>query len=151
MKTGWIAVFGALPLLGGCGGGATASGGGPVVVPAPAPSQTPAPAPTATSAPTPSPTPAPAGWAAQAAALYDVQPNAAACAAGALKAAVKADFLAKFNAVRALHNLPAVSYSSVEDDQQAAAALMMAVNKALSHTPPASWICYSAGGATAAG
>ena len=64
---------------------------------------------------------------------------------------MKADFLAKVNAVRALHNLPAVTYSSVEDDQEGAASLMMAVNRTLSHTPPTTWICYSAGGATAAG
>lgn len=152
MKAGWIIIVGALPLLSACGGdsGGSATGsGGPVVVPAPTPTPTvtPTPAPT----PTPSPTPAPTGWAAQAAALYDVQPNQAACTAGTLKAAVKADFLAKLNAARALHNLPAVTYSAVEDDQEAASSLMMAVNKALSHTPPTTWICYTAGGATAAG
>lgn len=139
-----------LPLLGGCGGDGSSSGGGPIIItPAPTPSPTTTPTPTPTSAP--SPTPSPTGWAAQAAALYDVQPNAAACTAGTLRATVKADFLAKLNAVRALHNLQAVTYSSVEDDQEAAAALMMAVNKALSHTPPTTWTCYSASGATAAG
>jgi len=155
MRTGLIIAFGALTMLGGCGGGGDASGnGGPVVVaPTPAPSPTATPAPTPAPAPTPSPTPTatPIGWAAQAAALYDVQPNATTCTAGTLRAAVKADFLAKLNAVRALHNVPAVTYSSVEDDQEAAASLMMAVNRTLSHTPPTSWTCYTTGGATAAG
>lgn len=157
MRTGRIISLLALPLLSSCGGGDSSSGSGPVVVPAPTPSPSPAPAPTPspTSSPTPTPlptpTPSPTGWAAQTAALYDVQPDAASCSAGTLKAAVKADFLAKLNAVRALHNLPAVTYSSVEDDQEAASSLMMAVNKALSHTPPTTWTCYTAGGATAAG
>ncbi|RZM35301.1 MAG: CAP domain-containing protein [Sphingomonas sp.] len=68
-----------------------------------------------------------------------------------LKASVKADFLAKLNAIRALHQLPAVTYSEAEDAQEADSSLMMAVNKQLSHTPPTSWTCYTASGATAAG
>lgn len=151
MKTGLVTMLAVLPLLSACGGGSdSASSAAPVsVTPAPSPSPTATPAPTP--APTPTPTPVPTSWAAQAAALYDVQPDAAACSAGTLRAAVKADFLAKLNAVRALHNLPAVTYSSVEDDHEAAASLMMAVNRTLSHTPPTTWTCYTAGGATAAG
>jgi uncharacterized protein YkwD len=154
MKIGLLLALATLPLLGGCGGDGSSGGTVPVVGGSPAPSPTPAPDPTPTPspAPAPTPTPTPAGtWAQQAAALYDVQPNAAACTAGTLKAAVKQDFLAKLNAARALHNLPAVTYSAVEDDQEAASSLMMAVNKALSHTPPTTWTCYTAGGATAAG
>jgi len=83
--------------------------------------------------------------------MYDIQPDASTCRAGTLKASVKADFLARLNALRALHQLAAVTYSDVEDAQEADASLMMAVNKQLSHTPPTSWTCYTAGGATAAG
>ncbi|MBN8809182.1 MAG: CAP domain-containing protein [Sphingomonas sp.] len=153
MRKALIVLLGALPLVSGCGGSdsggtaTTTAGGGPIVAPAPTPTPTPAPAPT----PTPSPTASPVGFAAQAAALYDVLPNATTCNAGVLKASVKQDFLTWLNGVRALHGLPAVSYSAVEDNQEAAAALMMAVNKALSHTPPTSWLCYSSDGATAAG
>ncbi|MEI5685962.1 CAP domain-containing protein [Sphingomonas kyungheensis] len=140
--------------LAGCGGGGgdTSTAGTPVaVVTTPTGTPTPSATPTPTPAPTPTPTPAPTSWAAAAGALYDVAPDAATCRAGTLKASVKADFLAKLNAIRALHQLPAVTYSDTEDTQEADSSLMMAVNKQLSHTPPTSWTCYSASGATAAG
>lgn len=148
------------PLLSSCGGGggdgssAAPSGSAVPVVPAPAPTPAPAPAPGPAPSPTPAPSPAPAlagGFAAQAAALYDRQPNPAACDAGALKAAVRAEMLARVNAVRALHGLAAVTYSGAETDEQAASSLMMAANRSLSHAPPADWTCYSAGGARGAG
>ena len=139
--------------LSGCGGGSDAGSGSVAVVPASAP--TPSPVPTATPTPSVTPTPAPAatptGWAASAAALYDTVPDANGCRPGVLKASVKADFLARLNAIRALHQLPAVTYSEAEDAQEADSSLMMAVNKQLSHTPPTSWSCYTASGATAAG
>ena len=78
-------------------------------------------------------------------------PDPATCSAGVLKASVKADLLARINAIRALHRLPAVTYSNVEDAAQAESSLMMAVNRDLSHTPPTTWTCYTANGASAAG
>lgn len=131
------------------GGGGTSSPSGSAPTPTPAPSATPTPTPSPT--PTASPTPAPTGWAAQAAALYDVVPDVATCRAGTLKASVKATLLTNLNAIRALHRLPAVSYSEVEDAQEADSSLIMAANRALSHTPPTSWTCYSSSGATGAG
>lgn len=153
-KTGVTSAL--LMALAGCGGGDDSGGSAAVPVvsaPAPTPTATPAPSPTPTPtpAPSPTPTPAPTTWAGAAAALYDVQPDAATCRPGTLKASVKADFLAKLNAIRALHQLPAVTYSEAEDAQEADSSLMMAVNKQLSHTPPTSWTCYTASGATAAG
>lgn len=141
--------------LTGCGGGSGGNGSGtsasvPVVsAPTPSPSPTASPSPTTT--PSPTPTATPTTWAGAAAAMYDVQPDVAGCRAGTLKASVKADFLARLNAIRALHGLSAVTYSDVEDAQEAESSLMMAVNKQLSHTPPSSWTCYTSGGATAAG
>ncbi|WEK43486.1 MAG: CAP domain-containing protein [Candidatus Sphingomonas colombiensis] len=128
-------------LVTGCGGsdGGGSTGSGTVT-------QVTAPAPTPSATPTSS-----NGWAALVAALYDVQPDATACTSGTLKASVKQDFLNKLNGIRALHNLPAVTYSSDEDSQEEDASLMMAVAKQLSHTPDASWRCYSTSGATAAG
>jgi hypothetical protein len=41
--------------------------------------------------------------------------------------------------------------SDAYNAQAQAAALMMSVNRQLNHTPPATWTCYSAGGAAAAG
>lgn len=151
-KTGVTSAL--LMALAGCGGGDGSGGSAAVPVvsaPAPTPAPTAAPSPTPTPAPTPTPTPAPTTWAGAAAALYDVQPDATTCRAGTLKASVKADFLAKLNAIRALHQLPAVTYSEAEDAAEADSSLMMAVNKQLSHTPPTSWTCYTASGAAAAG
>lgn len=83
--------------------------------------------------------------------MYDVTPDVATCRAGTLKASVKATALNSLNAIRALHRLPAVTYSDVEDAQQADSSLIMAANRALSHTPSTDWACYSASGATGAG
>ncbi|MBW6531099.1 CAP domain-containing protein [Sphingomonas sp. RRHST34] len=164
-RLSWIFGVSSLSLLlGGCGGGgdggsSTASTPAAVVVtpaPAPAPSPTPSPAPQ----PTPSPTPValdpasapPAGsWAARAAALFTSQPDVANCRPGMLADSVRADVLARLNAIRALHRLPAVTYSSADDEQATQAALMMAANGQLTHTPPADWKCYTDTGSTGAG
>jgi len=150
----WAALL-AGAALASCGGGGSSSGDSVAVVPAaapmPSPAPTPTPAPAPTPSPTPAPTPAPQGFAAQAAAMYDVQPDPSACSAGRLKASVRAEMLARVNAVRALHGLAAVSYSDAENDEEAASSLMMAVNRSLSHTPPAGWTCYTAAGARGAG
>ncbi len=137
-----------LALLGGCGGDSPAGSGGGVII-APTPSPTPAPTPSPSPTPSPTPTP-PASWAAGAAALYDVPPDLAACRAGTLKEAVRQDFLDRLNALRALHGLAPVTYSSAENEQVDRASLMMAANRALSHTPPTNWLCYSATGAQGA-
>lgn len=163
MRTGWVIVP-ALVALGGCGGSSsdgTAASASSAVTVVNSPQATPTATPTAAATATPVTTPSPAasttpattatGFAAQVAALFDVAPDPATCRAGTLKAAVKADALAKVNAMRALHGLAAVTYSDVEDAAEAESSLMMAVNRTLSHTPPADWTCYSAAGSTAAG
>jgi len=50
------------------------------------------------------------------------------------------------NNVRALHSLKAVEYRAQGDIQTQYAALMMAVNSALSHQPPEDWLCWSQDG-----
>lgn len=151
------AALAALIAVAGCGGSGNSGGSSaavPVVstvTPSPSPTATATPTPVPAASPTPTPVATPTSWSAAAAALYDVQPDAATCRAGTLKASVKADFLARLNAIRALHQLPAVTYSSFEDTQEAESSLMMAVAKRLSHTPSADWACYTAGGSTAAG
>lgn len=153
------AALAALIAVAGCGGSGNSGGGSaavPVVstvtpTPSPSPTATATPTPAPTASPTPTPVATPTSWSAAAAALYDVQPDAATCRAGTLKASVKADFLARLNTIRALHQLPAVTYSGFEDTQEAESSLMMAVAKRLSHTPSGDWTCYTAGGSTAAG
>lgn len=163
VRMSWLA----LPLVSACGDGGGSSTSVPVVTaaagvattPAPAPTPVatatatpgPAPAPTPTPVPTVSAVPTPAGFAAAAAAQYDLQPDPATCNPGTLKASVKADLLAHLNAIRALHNLAPVTYSTSEDGDEVQSSLMQAVNRTLSHTPPTSWTCYTASGAAGAG
>lgn len=150
---GAAAVF--LPLaVSGCGGGGADDGSTGVVV-APAPAPTPGPSPSASPTPSPSPSPSASptltGWSANAAALFTTQPDVPNCQPGVLAQRVRDDVLTRLNAIRALHHLPAVSYSTADDEQATQAALMMAANGQLSHTPPTSWACYTNIGATGAG
>ncbi|MHA6722099.1 CAP domain-containing protein [Sphingomonas sp. RS2018] len=136
-------------LLGGCGGGSVGgtSGGGTVTVPAPTP--TPSASPTATPAPTPSPSPSPTAGIGPLA-MYSVVPDIASCRAGTITQATRDSVLASVNTIRALHRLPPVTYAVADEQQAAEAALMMAANNALNHTPPATWTCYTATGYTGA-
>lgn len=59
--------------------------------------------------------------------------------------------IARINYFRALVDLPPVTLmTGAETSLVQAAALMMTANNALSHTPPSSWLCYRAAGATGA-
>jgi hypothetical protein len=84
-------------------------------------------------------------------ALYDVQPDVASCNPGSLKDIIRQEFLARINALRALHNLPAVTYSSTENAQMDQSSLMQALARTLSHTPPTTWTCYTSLGSQGAG
>lgn len=136
--------------LSGCGG--SEGDGGPAAVSVvTTPAAAPSPTPTATPSPAPSPSASPSSGARTLADLYDVAPDVANCRAGALKASVKAEMLARLNGIRALHRLPAVTYSEADDAAEQESSLMMVANGQLSHTPPTSWRCYTALGAAGAG
>jgi hypothetical protein len=83
--------------------------------------------------------------------MYDVLPDIPGCRTGTLKASVRAEALAKVNALRALHSLPAVTYSDPDNALVDESSLMQAANNTLSHTPPTSWACYTGTGSTGAG
>ncbi|WP_419807333.1 CAP domain-containing protein [Sphingomonas sp.] len=142
-----------LALVAGCGGGGSSGSAAVAVVSSPSPTaaMTPTPAATATPAPTPAPSPAPTGFTAQAAALYTTQPDIAGCRSGQLSNATTTALLASLNAIRALHKLPPVTYSSTDEAAAQASALLQAANDSLSHTPPTTWKCYTASGATGSG
>ncbi|MEP6786060.1 MAG: CAP domain-containing protein [Sphingomonadales bacterium] len=153
-KTNLIAAIALAALVAGCGGGDSSGGQTPTgTTPTPSPVPTPAPTP----APTPSPTPAPApttiptDWVAGRAATYTQLPDIAGCSAGVMSNTALQDALLSLNTIRGLHGLPAVTLSTV--DQQAAmeASLMMSANSQLSHTPPTTWLCYTAAGSAGAG
>ena len=152
------AVLAALLLTTACssGGGDTSSAPTSTPAPSPTPTPTPTPTPSPTSTPTPAPTPTPAASTgsdnvAGAASLYISPPSAVNCVPGQLKPSVTAQLLTLINNIRALHRLPPVGYSTIDEPSTQQASLMMAANNALDHSPPASWRCYTAEGAAAAG
>jgi uncharacterized protein YkwD len=75
----------------------------------------------------------------------------ATCTAGDLSADARANALRLVNLYRWLAALPPVVTDPTRDAQDQACALMMRANNMLSHTPPTTWLCYTADGATAAG
>lgn len=134
-----------------CDGGGGSLGGGSVVTPTPTPGVTPTPT------PGPTPTPAPgstepangAEFYSSIATLYSVQPDLSTCRAGTLKPEVGQRVLTVLNNIRAFHRLPPVTYASADEANVMQSALMQAANGSLSHTPPSSWACFTAGGSTA--
>jgi uncharacterized protein YkwD len=151
-QANWLAGAAVALALAGCGGGGGDGGGSASVPVVTAPSPTPSPTATPTPTPSPTPTPTPTSTGARSIAdLYDVAPDVANCRTGTLKASVKADLLARLNAIRALHRLPAVTYAEVDDQAEMESSLMMVANGQLSHTPPTTWKCYTALGAGGAG
>lgn len=74
-----------------------------------------------------------------------------ACTVGDISADGRANALRMVNLMRWLADLPAVTTDDTSNQQAQACALMMTANDALSHSPPMSWKCYSAAGASGAG
>jgi uncharacterized protein YkwD len=72
------------------------------------------------------------------------------CQAGLTSAATNAATLTSLNFVRSLAGLAPVSFSRALNDSAQRAALIMAANGSLSHSPSSSWRCWSPTGAAAA-
>jgi uncharacterized protein YkwD len=71
--------------------------------------------------------------------------------AGTTSQAFRDSTVLRINYFRAMAGLPAaVSFSDVYNAKDQQAALMMSANNQLNHTPPASWLYYTAAGAEAA-
>jgi hypothetical protein len=73
------------------------------------------------------------------------------CNAGDIGSPGRENALKLVNLYRWLVGLPAVSTDSTRNAGAQQCALMMDANNALSHSPPSSWACYTAAGASAAG
>lgn len=73
------------------------------------------------------------------------------CVPGDMTAQGRANALKLINLYRFIADLPPVVTAAMRDQAAQECALMMDANDALSHTPPANWKCYTAGGASAAG
>lgn len=74
---------------------------------------------------------------------FSKDPNLTSCTKGDLLDSEKQLILQKVNSIRALHNLKPVTYEYSFDAPASEAALMMARNDQLNHTPPNSWPCWS--------
>jgi uncharacterized protein YkwD len=76
----------------------------------------------------------------------------ASCGAGSTSQAFRDAVLLRINYFRAMAGVPdQVTFSGTYSAKSQQAALMMSVNGQLSHSPPSTWTCYSADGASAAG
>lgn len=73
------------------------------------------------------------------------------CVPGDLTGTARANAVRLVNLYRFLADLPAVTNDPTRDAKTQECALMMLANGTLSHSPPTSWNCYTAGGAQAAG
>ena len=77
--------------------------------------------------------------------------NVATCNAGTLSTAIQDDVIRRVNYFRGMAGVPAeIALSPTLNAKCQKAALMMAYNDELDHTPPTDWGCYSADGAEAA-
>ena len=153
-----LALLPLVALLSACGGGGSGStaisvvgAGTASVTPTPTPTATPTPTPVAAATPTPTATRTVASFNADVASMYTAQPSIASCQPGQLSTATTSTVLSELNAIRALHKLPPVVYSSTDEAAAQAAALVQAANDALSHTPPTTWKCYSSLASTGSG
>lgn len=73
------------------------------------------------------------------------------CVPGTTAAAFKEDVRRRVNFYRALSGLPAdITFNAVKSAKCQEAALMFSANNAISHNPPAAWLCYTANGAEGA-
>jgi uncharacterized protein YkwD len=77
--------------------------------------------------------------------------NLSSCNAGTISTLAQTNTLKRVNYFRKLAGLTDVTFDPALHNRCQQGALMMAANNALSHTPPASWLCYSSDGASAAG
>lgn len=77
--------------------------------------------------------------------------STASCEAGDISADGRANALRLINLYRWLADLPPVETSDEFNRKAQACALMQRANNSLSHTPPMTWMCYTADGADGAG
>lgn len=83
-------------------------------------------------------------------AMFDQNADLARCEPGRLRPAERRQVLDQLNHVRALHRLPPVRYEPADDRLTTAAALIMAANDKLTHTPTPAMLCWTAEGVVGA-
>lgn len=82
--------------------------------------------------------------------LYLAAPDVARCSAGRIQQEEGRRVLEVVNDIRRLHGLGEVGWDSEAEEATQQAALMLALNRRLSHHPSADWLCHSEAGARGA-
>lgn len=78
--------------------------------------------------------------------------NHATCGAGVTSETFRVSMLRRINYFRSMAGIPPLTgFNDTYNQKAQAAALMMSVNRTLSHSPDESWICYTAEGREGAG
>lgn len=78
--------------------------------------------------------------------------NQGGCIPGTTSQAFRDAVLLRINYFRKMAGVPAITgFDDTYNSKAQAAALMMSANKTLNHTPPSTWLCYTADGASGAG
>lgn len=84
-------------------------------------------------------------------ALYAVAPDVANCKEGQLSQAMKDSALERLNYIRALHGLKLLLYEPKDDVKVQQASLIIVANAKLTHTPAATYECYTTAGKDGSG
>jgi hypothetical protein len=75
--------------------------------------------------------------------LYLTVPDVSSCSGGRIQAEEGRRVLEVVNEIRRLHGLGEVGWDPQAEEATQQAALMLALNRRLSHTPSADWVCHS--------
>lgn len=75
--------------------------------------------------------------------IYEINPDVSNCEEGKLTDSEKEKVLNYVNRIRQSHKLPPVTYDNSGDVFAQKGALVTVANRALSHTPPSNWKCFS--------
>lgn len=78
--------------------------------------------------------------------LYLTAPDVSSCSAGRIQSEEGRRVLEVVNEIRRLHGLGEVGWDPQAEEATQQAALMLALNRRLSHTPSADWVCHSPAG-----
>lgn len=80
--------------------------------------------------------------------LYARMPDMPSCNPGLLTTQARDELIHTVNEIRSLHNLPPVQYDPDLEEETRQAALIVAANRIMNHTPPKDYICWTKDGRT---
>ena len=80
--------------------------------------------------------------------LYARMPEMTVCDPGLLTTQARDELIRTVNEIRSLHNLPPVRHDPDLEGETRQAALIVAANRTMNHTPPKDYICWTKTGRT---